>query len=168
MQATMSDTTPWYRQLWPWLLISLPASAVIAGFITLALAIRTDDSLVVDDYYKEGKAINREIARDSRAAELGLVAELSAAPDGLRLRFTARTLPELAERMSVRFVHNTRAPLDREIAFTRLGRTEFVAVGEKLPADGHWTVHIESPDRQWRLVARLNGGPSTLRIEARP
>ena len=41
------DTKPWYRQFWPWFLICLPASAVIASLYTVSLAFRTTDSLVV-------------------------------------------------------------------------------------------------------------------------
>src|SRR5690606_32563701 len=71
MQSTSPEQTPWWRQLWPWFLISLPACAVIASLVTLWLAMDSADSLVVDDYYREGRAINRTIARDARATELG-------------------------------------------------------------------------------------------------
>lgn len=48
---------PWYRQFWPWFIIALPASAVVAGFITLWLAITNPDGLVVsDDQYQRVKS----------------------------------------------------------------------------------------------------------------
>jgi hypothetical protein len=52
----MSDTTPrpWYRQLWPWLLIVPPAAAVIGGGITLFLAVTRPDTLVREDCIKDG------------------------------------------------------------------------------------------------------------------
>ncbi len=40
---------PWYRQFWPWFIIALPASAVIASFITLWLAVSHPDHLVVNE-----------------------------------------------------------------------------------------------------------------------
>lgn len=43
------DDLPWYRQFWPWFIIALPASAVIASFISLWLAISHPDQLVVND-----------------------------------------------------------------------------------------------------------------------
>jgi hypothetical protein len=45
---------PWYRQFWPWFIIALPASAVIASFISLWLAVSNPDHLVVneDEYQK--------------------------------------------------------------------------------------------------------------------
>lgn len=47
-----SQNLPWYRQFWPWFIIALPASAVVASFITLWLAISNPDPLVIehDDY----------------------------------------------------------------------------------------------------------------------
>lgn len=40
---------PWYKQFWPWFIIALPASVVIASFFTLWLAISNPDHLVVTD-----------------------------------------------------------------------------------------------------------------------
>ena len=48
---------PWYRHGWVWFLAGIPASAIIAGSITIWIAVSTADSLVADDYYKEGLAI---------------------------------------------------------------------------------------------------------------
>ena len=68
------DTDPWYRQFWPWFIIALPASAVVAGFYTLWLAGQTTDSLV----FKSDDGINvvteRITAAEQEAQRLGLVA----------------------------------------------------------------------------------------------
>ena len=45
---------PWYRQLWPWLLIVPPAAAVIGGCLTLYLAVTRPDTLVREDCFKDG------------------------------------------------------------------------------------------------------------------
>jgi uncharacterized protein len=45
---------PWYRQFYPWMLIFLPASAVVGGFITLYLAITHPDILVRKDCVRDG------------------------------------------------------------------------------------------------------------------
>jgi len=52
----MSTTSakPWYRQLWPWLLIIPPAVAVIGGAFTLYLAVTRPDALVRQDCVKDG------------------------------------------------------------------------------------------------------------------
>ncbi|MBQ0721405.1 MAG: FixH family protein [Gammaproteobacteria bacterium] len=68
---------PWYRQFWPWFLIALPASVVVAGFFTLYLAIKYSDDLVSDNYYRDGLAINLQLNQDVRATELALSARLN-------------------------------------------------------------------------------------------
>jgi hypothetical protein len=49
-----SATRPWYRQLWPWLLMLPPALAVVGGGITLYLAVTRPDVLIREDCVKDG------------------------------------------------------------------------------------------------------------------
>ena len=70
------DKSPWYKQFWPWFLIALPGSVVIAGFTTLYIANIHSDDLVADEYYKNGLAINRVLERDARAQTLGVEARM--------------------------------------------------------------------------------------------
>ena len=67
--ASLPETAPrpWYREPWPWILMAGPAVVVVAGFFTLWLAVSTSDGLVVEDYYKQGLAINRVFAREDAA-----------------------------------------------------------------------------------------------------
>ena len=45
---------PWHREPWPWFIIGLLATAVIASFVTLWIALRHPDTQVVDDaHYDE-------------------------------------------------------------------------------------------------------------------
>ena len=52
----MTDLSPkpWYRHVWPWLLIVPPAAAVIGGSVTLYLAVTRPDTLVRKDCIKDG------------------------------------------------------------------------------------------------------------------
>ena len=45
---------PWYRHIWPWLLIVPPAAAVVGGFLVLYLAISRPDALIQKDCFKDG------------------------------------------------------------------------------------------------------------------
>ena len=65
------ELQPWYRQFWPWFVLALPASAVVASLFTVYIAMREAPVLVVDDYAKIGLATHRKIERDRLAAELG-------------------------------------------------------------------------------------------------
>lgn len=58
----MNAPRPWYREPWPWILMSGPAIVVVAGLWTFAIAASTTDTLVTEDYYRKGLQVNREIA----------------------------------------------------------------------------------------------------------
>ena len=58
---------PWYRQFWPWFIIALPASVVVASFITLWLAISNPDHLVIED--GEYQQLNSDLKAQAPAQE---------------------------------------------------------------------------------------------------
>jgi uncharacterized membrane protein YeaQ/YmgE (transglycosylase-associated protein family) len=44
----MTKTNRWYREPIMWLVVAFPLTSVIVGFVSLALAIRSDDGMVED------------------------------------------------------------------------------------------------------------------------
>lgn len=160
MLASDAPPPPWYRQLWPWLLIAIPGVSVLLGILMITLASIGHDALVVDDWYKEGKAINRRIERDGVAVRRGLEARFARAPDGLVLELGARDgafVPPAA--LDVRWVHVTRAERDGGATFRHAGGGRYVAPDARLPGDGRWRLHVEPAPADgagagdWRLVS---------------
>jgi uncharacterized protein len=45
---------PWYKQLWPWLLMIPPVGAVIGGMLTVYLAVTRPDMLISKDCVRDG------------------------------------------------------------------------------------------------------------------
>lgn len=68
----MNEQQAWYKQFWPWFLIILPMCAVIASFATLKIAMDNSDSLVAEEYYKKGKAINMDLSKIQYARQIGM------------------------------------------------------------------------------------------------
>ena len=68
--APAAPAPPWWRYGHVWLVIAGPAIVVVAGFITLALALRSPDPLVAQDYYRKGIEINKTLADESAKALL--------------------------------------------------------------------------------------------------
>jgi len=143
----------WYREPWVWLLIALPMSAVIGGIITIVIAVSTSDGLVVDDYYKRGKAINRDLARDRAAAGHRLEAHFDIDTDGRRvsLRLGAHDYLQ-PEALMLSLLHPTRKGFDQRV---RLLRSEAGLYTGGLDAltPGNWYVQLEADD--WRLSGKL-------------
>ena len=64
MKNNTSDTKAWWQYGHVWLIIAGPAAVVVAGFVTLFIAIRTPDPVIADDYYKRGLDINKTLAAE--------------------------------------------------------------------------------------------------------
>lgn len=167
---------PWYKQGWPWFLISFPLASVILGIMMVYLALNTNNSLVVDDYYSEGKAINQRIDRDKKAAAIGLAAVIHTQfIDGIALTLT-QTYPlgspkamSWPDKLSLRLVHVTEADLDQTHTFLHIGGGRFLDTEGKWPDSGRWRIHIQSiTDADWRLVSDTMalGDISDIPIEA--
>jgi hypothetical protein len=41
-----TDSKPWFKQFWPWFLIALPGSVVIASMFTITLAVQNAPVIV--------------------------------------------------------------------------------------------------------------------------
>jgi len=149
---TTHSAKPWYREPWPWLLMALPAAAVLASAVTVWLAVVSQDGLVADDYYRQGLAINQEIRRDQAARDLGIAASVESFNGVLRVRLTSRAAPP--EALFARLVHATRAGHDLRLRLTRVLPGVYETGLPELPA-GKWRVVLEDPRGEWRLTPTL-------------
>src|SRR4051812_56834 len=101
---------PWYREPWPWLLMSGPALVVVAGMYTTVLAVRSSDGLVSDDYYAEGLTINKSLQRDARAAAQGLSASVQFGEMAVRVNLKGTSAGDAAvPGLQLRLLHPTRS-----------------------------------------------------------
>ncbi len=154
--STERPPRPWYREPWPWILMSGPAIVVCASIATAVIAVETNDALVAEDYYQRGLAINKVIAREERAEAMGLAAtmQLNETRDRVRVLITSGAAP--AEPPRLRLVHATRAGLDQSVALHAAGPGVYEGA-VRIPAEGTWRVLLEDARGSWRLSARWRG-----------
>lgn len=138
---------PWYREPWPWLLMAGPAAVVVAGAVTIWLAVASADGLVADDYYRRGLAINRQLARERLAAERGIEAQVRREERRLRVELRGAA----PEALFARLVHATRAGQDLRVRLARAGAGAYEAELPPLAA-GRWRLVLEDPRGEWRIV----------------
>lgn len=138
---------PWYRQRWPWILMSGPAIVLVAGVITTWIAFETADGLVADDYYRKGLAINKVIAREERARSLGLAADIDSRGGRLRVRLSG----DAPEAIFAHLVHATRSGHDARLRLARGADGVYEAALPALPP-GRWRLALEDPRGSWRIA----------------
>jgi len=149
-----ADAGPWYRERWPWILAAGPFIVVIAAFYTAWLAVKSNDGLVTDDYYKKGLAANQTIARSEQATKMGLVAGVRIAGDSVSVRMQASDKNAVMPPTLVLTIsHPTRAGLDQSRVLVKNG--ELYSGEVRLPAAGHWLVMIEDERKTWRLLGNV-------------
>jgi hypothetical protein len=152
MNPSRTAQEPWYRQFWPWFLIGLPACAVVASLYTLYIAQRGSDDLVVDDYYRDGLAINRQLEKRDYAIQAGISARLA-----LRERDIAVTLdgPVGARELRLRLSHPLESDRDFEVTLLQATADTYRARLPEAPAPRwHWVLDA-GPDSPWRLDGAL-------------
>ena len=137
--------------------MGIPASAVIAGSITIWIAVTYSDSLVADDYYKEGRAINQRLEKDAQATTLGvtLKAELprsAGTGQNIYVNFSANPGVSAPEAIRLRLSHPT---IDRmDILATLLpvpGSSHRYSTTLPEISAGRWYVQLEDSASQWRV-----------------
>ena len=148
-------TLPWYKQFWPWFLLAFPLSAVIASFTTLFLFLGAQPDMVVDDYYKQGKAINFQKDKQNKAIELNLEATLRLTSNLLSLSFPKGLQNLDGSALTIKFFHTTLAEKDFSVMALRDGSGLYSADLD-LVISGKWQISIEPYDAQWRLRKTLS------------
>lgn len=144
----IEDTQPWYRQFWPWFLIMLPASVVVAGLTTLFIANRHADDLVVDEYYKDGLAINRQLEKKQRAELAGISAQLVFEGKRVTVQLAG---PVDATALQLYLSHPLEADSDFQAQLDRIAPGYYQGSLQQVIAPRwHWTLEFEDK-AGWRL-----------------
>lgn len=142
---------PWYREPWPWILMAGPAAVIVAGAVTIWLAVSGADGLVEDDYYKQGLAVNQRKQRDAEASLRGLAATVHLAADGRTVEVDFEA-PGQARPPALRvsLAHPTRAGRDVDLVLP-LGSNGRYRGQFAEPLTGRWYLSIDDATQAWRL-----------------
>ena len=149
----MQATQPWYREPWPWLLMSGPAFVIVAGTITSIWAIRTADPLVADDYYKQGLAVNRVLEHEKEAQRLGLQASVQVNADRDQVRVLLAGAAAARGPLVLTMVHPTREGEDRTVPLAEESPGVYHGSMAALRG-GAYEYQLRDQGGQWRLSGR--------------
>ncbi|MBY0268826.1 MAG: FixH family protein [Burkholderiales bacterium] len=156
MEMTREPVPPWYREPWPWLLMAGPVTVIVAGIATIWIAVASSDGLVVDDYYRQGLAINQTLKRGALAAQRGYRAEavLQLAGNGISVRLVTTAAAELPQTLQLHITHPTRAGRDGLVLLRQRSPGLYEGVVPVLSA-GRWVLLLEDLQSSWRLSGTM-------------
>lgn len=159
MNTHAHTSKPWFKEPWPWLLAIMPLTAVVAGGFTVWFAVSSNDGLVVDDYYKQGKAINQARERDRQAQALGIRAQLQPQGTSLHMQLEGR-MPTPPGQLTLKIMHPTRGGDDHDVMLNWNGST----YAGQLPqlTGAHYKLQLTPEYGDWRLTGTWSTGSTAM------
>ena len=139
-------SSAWYRQRWPWLLVAGPFLVVVASLASAWIAVKSDDGVVAEDYYRQGLLINQKLAR-AAPAEHAPGARISVGADR-RIRIHLYGVAQAPSHLQLTLARPGEHRDDHHVSLAPVDGGEW---GARLPelAAGRWIVTLES--ETWRL-----------------
>ncbi len=173
--CTTPDTRAWYQHRMMLMVVGIPLLSVVVSFSFLAIAIYTFDGVVVDDYYKQGKEINRVLQRDQTAAELGLQAEITFSAAAVNVALSSNQAIDWPDSLVLSVLHPTQDGRDVSIQLMSTESALTAASAQGKPGQkryhgkaviiepGEWFLQLGTP--VWRLSQRIRlMGEQTVRV----
>jgi hypothetical protein len=148
--SSAGQASPWYTHRWPWFLMLGPATVLVGGSVATWLALDHPDAMVVDDYYKQGKAINQDLRRDRVASAMQLALQLRYEGGRMQGRMTSFGRP-LAAPFTIRLAHPTLPQRDLALLVQPDADGAF-SIALPVLEQTHWQVVVEGNLRDWRLA----------------
>jgi hypothetical protein len=149
---------PWYRYFWPWFIVGLLGTAVVGSIATAVVAFSGSDSLVRDDWYKDGMAINRRFEREQRASALGIAAtgRFDFVTGEVWLELSGDETGDLSE-LVLELSHPTRSERDTRLTLQRTADGSFRGALEAPLSGRRFYVRLEPvlADPSWRVSGPL-------------
>ena len=154
MTNTVSEiqtTKPWYKQSWLWFIMIIPIISIILSSIMLYVAIVGRDTLVDDNYYKDGLAINQTIEQDTQSVSMKLMPHFSLVKRHItvKLESPTETIPQYAF-LNLKLLHPTLENKDIELKLLPIPDNTYIGdINSEIKGKRH--LDLSSFDKTWRI-----------------
>lgn len=163
--------TPWHKEPWVWFIFGLLFVAIGRGGFQVYTAFTHRDSVVVDDYYKYGKAINQDMGRINRANQLNIRADILI--DGLIGEVRVKVNGDLEnwpEQLGLSFLSPAFADEDEQVNLQRTVSGDYVGQLSRA-LNGRYYLQLDTQDQKlpeqgyqtgWRITMEAQVTPDQL------
>ncbi len=125
--------------------------------VLVTVAVRGGDDVVSDDYYKEGKMVNKRFAAESYAEEKGISGVLTLFAEEGYLDLTLTEPLDSSDKLELRLSHPAEADFDQAYVLKRKSIRGYYADLLSVP-EGRWYVRVEGFSSEGnKLLWRLSG-----------
>lgn len=154
---------PWYREPMLWLVVGLPFIVVVAGFVTLFVAIRAGGADAYPSEVRRTAQIQVEsLAADQAAIARGIAGSLAIDPDTGGIRVVLENVPGDVVQVRLSLIHPARAEGDSELMLTRSGDAFHGRIAT--PLAQVWSVRVSDVEGGWRVGGRYEQGRRAVRL----
>ena len=155
-EREQAKVKPWYKQVWPWILMAGPIFVVIASVSMFFVAKDNMTDLVTDDYYKDGKHIEIQLHRDEEAVKRKIRAKLLVSPDYSAAKVFVSGDFDAEQPLNLLLMHPAKKAQDQTVRLQPVsdgqgGQVEYNAAFKPLPPTNHWYIRIEDAAGVWRV-----------------
>lgn len=150
------------REPMVWLVMLLPAAVVIAGFVTLGIAIASGGNDAVPEVVRRTAQIQTaELGPEDRARQRGLRAVLQVQADAVRLVPVQGDFDRNGP-LRITFAHPVRADLDASVEL--LPDATGWQARFALDPTHDWQLRLAPQDAAWRIHGRLPAGQQAAHL----
>jgi hypothetical protein len=165
MQAPLP--LPWYKEPWPWILISITGLGVIAGSTLAFIGLSSPPEMVRGEYQRLAKFITEDDGRASAARALGLDGRLEFFVDEVALTLTADNPDRLPDQLMIQFRHPATSDGDRVVVVDRQRSGAYRGRAPEPPAARSHVI-VSDLAQSWVLSGRLDKDLAmAITVEAR-
>lgn len=162
----------WYKNYMVLIfVIGLPLLVVVACIYLVVYSVKTQDSVVRDDWYMDGKTLYQDVSRDTLLYELGITADMTIQPNGqidyylqypkdslATGKLSDSTALSYPSTLQINFSHATDVDKDRSTTLVHqadnhyTGKVDLDALAAKYYVQ---VSHDQAPNWRMRQIAKL-------------
>ncbi|WP_068376157.1 FixH family protein [Paraglaciecola hydrolytica] len=143
------EKSPWYKQFWPWFLIVIPLSSMVLSFTMLHLAFDSEDSIVQDDYYNEGRSINLDLHKVEQARVRNIETYMKFSADSVQIEVVQGDVGD-GSALILDFFHSTQNFKDFKVTLLKDANGIYRGNIEQA-IDGKWRISLHPHDNSWKI-----------------